>query len=293
VTRGATSSLPHAYGHAVALHLREGTQLEEAASRLRQCAVEGKNIQGSSPGQEVQIHAHVYLNWISAVEAQLRGIYTDPEVLSHTRSAAYWAIRNPTFHDFRAIELINTEATEQAIWLEMLAGHLTRIHDRLVGATLFAVVDTNVLLHYKPPEQIDWAGVLGVDEARLVLALRVIEELDEKKYAARRDDLADRARRLLTQLCARLEPTGGGPATLRDKITIEVPIDDGPRIRPLDADQEVLDACEDLRNVGQQVVLVTGDTGMSLRAVARHLKVVRLSDDYLRNQPATPGSSSS
>jgi predicted ribonuclease YlaK len=97
-----------------------------------------------------------------------------------------------------------------------------------------------------------------------VLPRRVVEELDQKKYTAR-DDLADRTRRLLSQLPTQLVPTKGGPAPLRDGVTIEIPVDDEPRARTLDGDQEVLDTCRELRSCGQRFVLVTGDTGMTMR----------------------------
>jgi len=183
---------------------------------------------------------------------------------------------------------VNSEVSEQVTWIEGLVGHLNCMAVRLAAAPgVVTVLDTNVLLHYQPPEQVEWAkvtGVTGVDPVRLVLPLRVIEELDEKKYTAR-PDIRDRARRLLSDLWGRLAGTAGGPVLLRENVTIEVPVDEGDRARPLDADQEVLDTCEQLRNVGQRVILVTGDTGLSLRAIAARLTVVRMPDTYLRGLP--------
>jgi predicted ribonuclease YlaK len=126
-----------------------------------------------------------------------------------------------------------------------------------------------------------------VDEVRLVLPLRVVEELDERKYAGR-GDLADRARRLLSALWALLEPTKGAPAALVAGVTIELPVDDGPRRRTLDADEEVLAECSTLAAVGAPVTLVTGDCGMSLRAAGRGLPVARMPEKYLRVQPKAP-----
>jgi predicted ribonuclease YlaK len=181
--------------------------------------------------------------------------------------------------------MMYTEAIDQAASLDAVVEQLKAIKARFKDAGLIAIIDTNVLPHYKPPEQIDWASLLGDPRARLVLPLRVIEELDQKKYASRRDDVPDRARRLLSQLWARLGRSAGGPVQLRGDITIEVPLDEGPRTRPIDADSEVLDLCEELRNVGRDVVLATGDTGMSFRAVARRSRVVRMRDEDLRNPP--------
>jgi hypothetical protein len=270
----------------VTLHVRERTHLADAARRFRECAIQGSNLVGSSAGQPERLHVTTYLNWTTATELQLRNVFTELDIVNHLRSAAYWAIRNPTYQDFRVIELVNAEATEQAAWLEALAGQLMKLDERLRAAPgTITVVDTNVLLHYQRPDQIDWPSVIGADQVRLVIPLRVIEELDEKKYAVRKDDLPDRARRLLSQLWTRLALSAGAPVDLREKVTIEVPVDDGPRLRTFDADQEILDSCEQLRNVGEPVVLVTGDTGMSLRASALRLRVIRMPDDYLRNRP--------
>jgi predicted ribonuclease YlaK len=146
------------------------------------------------------------------------------------------------------------------------------------------VLDTNVLLHFQPPDQVDWPAVVGTPEGRLVLPLRVVEELDEKKYTAR-DNLADRARRLLSQLQTQLATSAGGPTPLRENVTIEVPVDDGPRRRTLDADQEILDTCRELQSGGQGVTLVTDDTGMNLRGTAQGTRVVAMPETYLRRKP--------
>ena len=58
-------------------------------------------------------------------------------------------------------------------------------------------------------------------------------------------NLADRARRLLSQLRAQLAPTAGGPVHIRERVTIEVPVEDGPRRRTIDADFEILETCRE------------------------------------------------
>lgn len=58
------------------------------------------------------------------------------------------------------------------------------------------MVDTNVLLQFQPPDQINWTELLHVAAVRLVIPLRVIEELDTKKHG-RSQKLSERARELL------------------------------------------------------------------------------------------------
>ena len=244
------------------------------------------NVVGGSAGSSVTNHVGLYLSKVEAVEVQLRNIFTDPAVWTRLRGDNYWAIRSLTSTSPRPMVLINDEAQEQQRYVEGLMGQLKQLQERVVVAPgQLAVLDTNVLLHFQPPSQVDWRGVFGANEVRLVLPLRVVEELDEKKYVSR-NDLAQRARRLLSALWALVEPTKGAPARLADGVTIELPTDDGPRRRPLDADEEVLAECETLAAAGADVTLVTGDTGMSLRAVGRRLAVTRMPDKYLRTQLA-------
>jgi len=243
------------------------------------------NLIGVSAGRGLEIHQNAYLVWIAGAEVGLRNIFTDPDTWGGLYSNAYWQIRDLKPDSPRPIELINTEALDQAMRLEALADQLTRFAERLAAAPgKVTVVDTNVLLHFEPPVQVDWPAVVGERHVRLVLPLRVVEELDEKKYTAR-DDIADRARRLLAQLRTQLTSTAGGPVPLRDGVTIEVPVDDGPRRRILDADQEILYTCDQLRAVGCPVVLVTDDDGISIRAARVGIRVVPMPERYLRKKP--------
>lgn len=272
--------------------LRDGGQLADSERRLRETATQGRNVVGGSAGQAVSIHQNSYLAWVGTAEAQLRNIFVDPLAWDHLYDERHWQIYGLMQSSPRAIELINTAATVQAAWLEQLADRVKRLADRLAAAPgLLTVVDTHVLLHFLPPDQVNWPAVVGNPSVRLVLPLRVVEELDEKKYTAR-DDLADRARRLLSQLRTQLAPTAGAPTPLRPGVTIEMPVDDGPRRRTVDADQEILDTCRELGLGGQPVVLVTDDTGMTLRAGAAGVRVVPMPEQYLRRRPQPEGQAS-
>jgi hypothetical protein len=268
--------------------LNDGTQLAGYQERLRETATHGRNLVGSSAGQSVAIHQNSVLAWIGTAETQLRNIFIDPSTWEHLYGERHWQIYGLTQESPRAIELINNEATLQAVRLEELADRLKQLSDRLAAAPgHLTVLDTNVLLHFLPPDQVDWPDVVDMPEVRLVLPLRVVEELDEKKYTAR-DNLADRARRLLSQLRTQLAPSSGGPTQLRKNVTIEVPVDDAPRRRTLDADQEILDICRELQSGGHPaklVTLVTDDTGMTLRATAQGTRVVAMPETYLRRKP--------
>jgi PIN domain len=118
-----------------------------------------------------------------------------------------------------------------------------------------------------PPSQIEWADVIG-SPARLVVPLRVVRELDDKK-ATNTKPLRQRAEKRLHQLAG--YTLGDGPHEVRSDIGIEVvgslDLDHSAERRPpIPADVEVLDTCEALAtyNGGSGVCLLTGDLGMQV-----------------------------
>lgn len=128
-------------------------------------------------------------------------------------------------------------------------------------------------VYYQRPDNSRWPEVLSRPHVRLVVPLRVIEELDAKKYSGN-GMLSDRARNILPWLEDRILRAGG---RIRDDTTIEVPIDHARRPRPADADREILDECEELYAFGGQgVTLVTTDTALRLRAHAAGIPTARL-----------------
>lgn len=264
------------------LRLKDGVTPQAAASVLRKAADDGSGVTPSA-GQSVARLVNAYLQWVETTEQHLRWMSPQPELAGMLHTERYWRIREISEGSVRPFPLVDAETAAQTDALRSLAVELEERVARLSMVTgHLTILDTHVLLHYLPPEQIDWPRVVGQTEIRLVVPLRVIEELDKKKYTAK-PKLADRARRLLPQLHA-VMGTGGSPGRLRDGVTIEVPIDS--RSRHSDADQEILDTCHELALIsGTQVALVTGDTGMALRAEAQDIHVVGLPEELLRNPP--------
>jgi hypothetical protein len=274
----------------VTVRLRAGLRPADAAARLLDVANGARNIGWAAAGRTFATHQNDYLSWVRAAKIQLGNVFTDPNAWEELSGTAYWAIQGATESSARPIELVNDEVERQAARLEAMAEALTRLADRAAaGPGTPAVLDTHVLLHFQPVEQVNWSEVIGEPQVRLDIPLRVIEELDEKKYTAR-DELADRARGVLSHLRSVMSATAGAPTSLRTGLTIEVPIDDGPRSRGVDADQEILDTCRDLRAAGPAAYLVTDDTGLTLRAQAAGLLVVAMPERYLRRRPV-PSSS--
>lgn len=170
------------------------------------------------------------------------------------------------------VPLINAELTDKKAVFDAARQALeaTRQHMRSTTGSP-VVVDTNVLLHSLLPDQIGWNTLLG-HALRLILPMRVIEELDAKKYSDGKL-LGERARAFLPWL-ERTLGSGIGPtpvdaqAQTRDAIgtTIEVHPCTRPRYRPQDADDEVLDVAHEVRQFAGNAAVLTGDTSMRIRA---------------------------
>ena len=143
------------------------------------------------------------------------------------------------------------------------------------------VVDTNVLLECQRLDSVTWPGEVG--EARVMVPLRVIEEIDAKKYGDSKR-LRSVARELLPWLDGLFPDGDPGPVKIRDGHgdTIELLLADRPRMRPGDADEEVLDVAHDVARFAGRVKVMTADTAMRVRARHEGLDVLHVPDEWLR-----------
>jgi rRNA-processing protein FCF1 len=276
------------------LYLKDGVDPAQAIEALRGCGINGRNLSAATPltgispaafADHMQRLQSRYIEWVEAVQAQLQNLTDDPAVLGMLHTAAYWEIRQLIPTSPRPVPLIQWETERQIRNLDQLRDDLARRRDRAEAAASghITVVDTNVLLHYQLPDQIDWSAVVAHAEVRLVIPLRVIEELDAIKFSGQRA-ARDKARSLLPKLRA-LVGAKGYPKSLREGATIEIFVEPGPRPRvpAADADTEIIETAHDLaRLTRRQVTIVTGDTGMSLRAETEGITVIMMPDRYRR-----------
>ena len=145
---------------------------------------------------------------------------------------------------------------------------------------VFAFIDTNVLLHYQFFRDVDWAQELGAEEATLVFAPVVVEELDERKWAGTRRTRA-RAKKVLKAL------TGLGlsatPGKMRPGVQI-LALDEEPtdalfvrhRLQPRISDDRLLAsvlAFAASQTSNAAIKVLTADMGLSLKAATRQIPV--------------------
>ncbi|HUZ82205.1 MAG TPA: PIN domain-containing protein [Gaiellaceae bacterium] len=266
---------------------RIGFDVDRATTQLRHLITEADNVRSASVTAD-RARAG-YLLWVHDVEHALHGLFTDVR-LEKLHTARYWRIHSsPLSADDRPFELISDELELQTSWLRSIFDRLLDEASRAAHeGSAVAVPDTHALLHYRLFDEVRWTEIVSATPVRLVVPLRVVDELDAKK-AARRRDLADRAAAVLAHLEEYVGSELGKPQPLREAVTIEVfrafEIDVDPR-RVADPDTEILETCEALALFGgEPVVLITGDYGMRLRATARDVAVARMPDELLIRAP--------
>jgi PIN domain len=222
--------------------------------------------------------ANAYVQAVSQVERLLRGSFVDVS-LDQLRTQRFWAINS--LESVRLIEMVNDERDAQVTRLERVAAQIQRMQDRVAGENSIAVLDTHVLLHYCLFDEINWPSVVGGKEVLLIVPLRVIDELDEKK-AARRPDIRERARTVIRHIEACLDRNGAVRAGVRLDIFGVGEVDRDAYRRPqLPADVEILDICEAVAAYAgsERTQLVSGDLGMRIRARERALRVLAMPED--------------
>ena len=232
-----------------------------------------------------------YLMWVEATEIKLSELTHDRTVAEQLYTARYWEIRRLVPTDARPVPLIDGERRAQRDALHGMRENLEMHVGRARSAPgHITVLDTNTLLHYQLPDSINWPEVVGHEKVRLVIPLRVVEELDAKKWATGESQkLRDRARALLPKLDALISLMGSPTPLDFPTTTIEVPVEFAsgtPRAKPVDADEEILFTCRELWQLSGQkggVTLITGDIAMRIRAEALGgIKPLKLPDKYLR-----------
>jgi hypothetical protein len=257
--------------------------LSERINALDQLIMDGRN------ADAVMRTRDSYLEWIEFTEIKLAELTHDAAVTEMLHTTRYWEIRRLVPSDARPIPLIDGERRVQRDNLHGMRENLEMHVGRARSAPgHITILDTNSILHYQLPDSINWPEIVGQDKVRLVIPLRVIEELDAKKYTEK-GKLRERARALLPKLDALISLMGSPTPLIFPGTTIEVPVEfisGAPRIKPVDADEEILFTSREMWQLSGQeggVTLITGDIAMRIRAEALGgIRPIKLPDKYLR-----------
>src|SRR5690242_14518093 len=83
----------------------------------------------------------------------------------------------------------------------------------------YLFIDTNVLLHYRRIEDIDWLNLSGANAVVIILCPTVVREMDRHKISHSQSKFRKRAQEIITSLHSRL--SGSVPKVIREKVQIE------------------------------------------------------------------------
>jgi hypothetical protein len=222
-----------------------------------------------------------YVLFVSGLEVRLDEWFLEvPSTLLY--SQRFWQISDGIMR--RPHEMRRQECARVVRLLTSLRDTLKAMADRFGQAPgTIAVLDTNVLLHYRPITDVPWLEVVGSTTVTLVIPIRVLAELDEKKAAPNNPKLAKRAQTRVRMLEGLI---GASDVRLvRDNVTVTVvrsaDLDPEARRRPLPPpDVEILDTCTGLSGYAPRAVsLVTGDLWMKVLARESGIPLTPMPDD--------------
>lgn len=269
------------------LQLKRSASPGALIAKLRNFANDANTVRNISTGvQGSLVVRDQYLQLIERIESAFAAHVQQTDLVRLLHTDRYWHIREITSETSRPYPLINSEIDSRIRVFNEIADALEARVGLWSGSegSHTAVLCTNVLLRIQPPWQIRWSQFLGHQHVRLIVPLRVIEELDKLKYSGD-TKVRQVVRRLLPQLESKLLDANGGIVRIDPTVTLEVPVEPGPRDRPNHADEEILTTCESILQFANQrpMSLVTEDTGMRLQAQARGIPTVRVPDEFKRS----------
>ena len=138
-------------------------------------------------------------------------------------------------------------------------------------AVLF--LDTNILLHFRPLQEIDWRSVAGLKTVRLVICLPVLDELDEKKHDR---NMGKRARSAIAQI-DEIKSQGG---QVVDDVTLET-FGDPDKVEGIGDDAIIQHASQYASShEAERMVVVSNDRGMRLRCGLRNIECITLDEKW-------------
>lgn len=253
------------------MHPLPGIAIDNAIETLRDLARSARNINNPPPSLGVEgviARRDEYLAWVDMAEPRLVAIY-GAEALSSLHTQSYQQIWSMDIYGPRPIALVNNEAARQEWRLNSLANELVERHESFHGIEELFVVDTNVSMHYHTLNEPNrWCDEALRRPSCVVVPLRVVQELDQKKQSAN-NRLRKRARNTLRLLSDLLDGSLTGP--LAREVTLRVVVEHD--VYDPQADEEILNVATRVQTYARRdVTLLTGDLSMQLRARAHGLR---------------------
>jgi rRNA-processing protein FCF1 len=148
----------------------------------------------------------------------------------------------------------------------------------------YAVIDTNTFLHFQLFTELDWLQLLESEEVQLIVPSTVLQELDKKKFNEQDINLRNRAKKVISTFNQILN---NKLSFKKENIRIEF-LPNEPNIdwkkENLDMmipDDRIIATCLELFQKYSDLILITADFGLKLKANNKHIQTVEISDTYL------------
>ncbi|MFB6726141.1 PIN domain-containing protein [Kribbella sp. NPDC056345] len=219
-----------------------------------------------------------YVRWANGAVASLGTCLSHEDVNRLILTQRYWLIQGLTHTGLVTVQAVQLELDQAVAVLTAARNTLRAQVDMWLSserAGCIIVPDTNIFLeHADEFPDIDWAEVVradGLEPLHIAIPLVVIDELDRAKRNQAKKSRARRTLKLLNQMALR----PGSPVALPESsqhgtIDVRVLAEEVDHVRLLDADMELVEVASALKDLtGLDVVLVTFDTGMVVRARSR------------------------
>jgi rRNA-processing protein FCF1 len=146
-------------------------------------------------------------------------------------------------------------------------------------------VDTNIFLHFRSFEEINWLEICQTESCILVISPIVIDELD--KYKVSNDEKGKRARKVLKKIEDCIETN---TFKIRNNVDLEVLVERPSKkifitnnLNPEEQDNQLI-ACiieYKIKRKENDIFLCTHDTGFKLRSKQYGIGIIKMPDTYL------------
>ena len=148
----------------------------------------------------------------------------------------------------------------------------------------YLFVDTNVLLHYRRLEEIDWLNLSKSKEVVVILCPVIIRELDQHKDSHPQNKIRKRAQEIIASLHSKL--SGEESDVIRNGVRLEFIAEDPSidfskyRLRSEITDDWLIASVIEFkqRNPNDEIKIVSADLGLSIKSKAQNIKVLRPSE---------------
>ncbi|MFD8740921.1 PIN domain-containing protein [Streptomyces sp. NPDC059618] len=254
------------------MHLRNLGAIDAAELTLQQLKNECGNLRNATAVVSARDN---YLSWVEKADSQFRSLFDDESMADDLYSAGYWEIRRITQVTPRPFPLIYREIENRIRDIEAALASLSRIRTFASHPGAIVVPDTSAFIEGEIFTDLVWPTKMGVKgSVRLVVPIIVVEQLDRLKDGGNTRS-GDRARKVLRRLREKRRAAAPGtPAQVRNKVTVEILLDDGWQQRHPIADDEIIhQALKIQKMVPHEITLACVDAGMEFRALENGLKV--------------------